>query len=135
VPGYQRTLRRRFSRRFLDTSEEAAAAVNFTTAKKAVMAERDGHAAALRALAAMEQNAIARARAAGEQARAEAAARTGRAATEQPAVVSIPTLGPYKPPTPGEQAAAAAGAQMLARLEALEAERWRLSVPVVGDDR
>jgi hypothetical protein len=37
----------------------------FHNSKKAVMAERDGHAAALRALAAMEQDAITRARAAG----------------------------------------------------------------------
>jgi hypothetical protein len=98
------------------------------------MAERDGHAAALRALAAMEQDAIARARAAGEQARA-AASQPGQKAAAQSAVVSIPALGPYKPPTPGEQAAMAAGAQMLAGLQALEAERWRLSMPVIGGGR
>jgi hypothetical protein len=50
-------------------------------------------------------------------------------------VVSVPTLGPYKPPGLGEQAALAAGAQMLERLQALEEERWRLSVPIVGGDR
>jgi hypothetical protein len=99
------------------------------------MAENDGHGRALRALAAMEQDAIERARAAGEQSRAEASARTRRAAAEQPTVVSVPTLGPYKPPGLGDQAAMAAGAQMLSRLQAMEAERWRLSVPIVGDDR
>ena len=99
------------------------------------MSAADGHREALRALAAMEQDSIERARAAAEQARAEASARTGRAATEQPTVVSVPTLGPYKPPTPGAQAAIAAGAQILAGLEALEQERWRLSVPVLGGDR
>jgi hypothetical protein len=68
------------------------------------MAENDGHARALRALAAMEQDSIDRARAAGEQSRAEASARTGRAARDQPDVLSIPLLGPYRPPTPGELA-------------------------------
>jgi hypothetical protein len=98
------------------------------------MAE-SGHARAMRALAAMEQDAIERARAAGEQSRAEASARTGQAASEQPEVLSIPINGPYRPPDPGELAAMAAGAAMLARLQALEAKRWPLSMPVIGGDR
>jgi hypothetical protein len=99
------------------------------------MRAADGHRKALRALAAMEQDSIERARAAAEQARAEASARTGRAAREQPDVLSVPLLGPYRPPDPGELAAMVAGAQMLAGLQALEAKRWPLSMPVMGSGR
>jgi len=95
----------------------------------------DEHASALRALAEMEQDAIERARAAGEQSRAEASATTGRAAQEQPDVLSIPINGPYRPPDPGELAAMSAGAAMLAGLQALEAKRWPLSMPIVDGAR
>jgi hypothetical protein len=100
--------------------------------KETVMA--DGHASALRALAAMEQDAIQRARAAGAQARA-AASQPGQKATTEPGVLSIPINGPYRPPDPGELAAMQAGAAMLAGLQQLAAKRWSLSMPVMGGDR
>ena len=99
------------------------------------MSAADGHRNALRALAVMEQDSIERARAAAEQARAEASARTGRAAREQPDVLSVPLLGPYRPPDPGELASLAAGAEVLAHLQAMEAARWRMSMPVIGGQR
>jgi hypothetical protein len=93
----------------------------------------DGHAGALRALAQMEQDAIARARAEGERARAEAEA--ARRSEAQPAELSIPINGPYRPPSPGELAAMEAGALMLAGLQTLEARRWPLSMPIMEDGR
>jgi hypothetical protein len=99
------------------------------------MSAADGHRKALHALAAMEQDSIERARAAAEQARADASARTGRAASDQPAVLSIPINGPYRTPDPGELAAMAAGAAMLAGLRDLEARRWTLTMPITGGAR
>jgi hypothetical protein len=91
------------------------------------------HQGALRALEQLEQDAIARARAEGARARAEAEAARRRDA--QPAVLSIPINGPYRPPDPGELAAMQAGALMLAGLQALEARRWPLSMPIVEGER
>ena len=54
------------------------------------MADYEGHGRALRALAALEQDAVERGRAASERARAEAS----RPAREQSAIVSVPALGP-----------------------------------------
>ncbi len=86
----------------------------------------DGHGRALRALAAMEQDAVAKARAEGERARAEAEARRREA---QPSELAFPVLGPYRPPSSGELQA---GAVMLAGLYELESRRWPLTVPLVG---
>jgi len=94
----------------------------------------DLYSRALRSAAWLEQDAIDRARAAATQARADAS-KPGQKATAQSAVVSVPAVGPYIPPGMGEQAAMAAGAQMLAALQALEAERWPLTLPVVGGGR
>jgi hypothetical protein len=82
----------------------------------------------------MEADSIERARAAGAEARA-AASPPGRLARTEPGVLSIPLLGPYRPPSPGELAAMEAGALMLAGLQALEAKRWSLSMPLTGGDR
>src|SRR5215218_8595043 len=100
--------RRRVSCRCFPASPLACTAN--TQPKEATMAE-DGHRRAMEALRKMEADAIEKARAAGAQARA-AASQPGQKAATEVAVVSIPALGPYKPPTPGEQAAMAAGAQM-----------------------
>ncbi len=61
-----------------------------------------------------------RARAAGEQARADAS-KPGKKAPEQPGVVGVPGMG--------EQAM---GAAMLERLQVLDAERWRVTMPLIG---
>jgi hypothetical protein len=97
------------------------------------MAENEVHRRAMEALRAMEADAIERARAEAAQARAEASGRTGRAAKAQPDVLSLPLLGPYRPPSPGEQAAMAAGDEVLAHLQAMESARWRLKMPLGGD--
>ena len=91
------------------------------------------HKGAMQALAQMEQDQIERARAEGERARAEAEAARRRDA--QPAELSIPINGPYRPPSPGELAAMQAGALILAGLEQLEAKRWAMTMPLTGDDR
>jgi len=86
---------------------------------------------ALQSAARLEQDAVERGRATAAQARADAS-KAGQPAS---AVVSVPALGPYVPPGMGERAAMAAGASMLARVNALEAERWRVTVPLTGGDR
>lgn len=98
------------------------------------MAENDGHRRALRALAEMERDAIERARAEIDQARAAGSPPRDKAVAE-PWVLSVPSLGPYRPPDAGELAAMQAGAQVLSRLQAMEAARWRLTIPVTGEGR
>ena len=92
------------------------------------MADYEGHGRALRALAALEQDAIARARAEGERARAEAASRR----EAQPAELSYRLLGPYQAPSAGEIQVAAA---IVGGLDELGSRRWPLTIPLMGGGR
>jgi len=84
---------------------------------------------ALHAVGRLEGDAIERARAATPTETAGIHERElGQKATEQPAVVSVPALGPGM----GEHAAMTA---MLEGLQVLDAERWRVTLPLTGGGR